>query len=529
MPMLRVPKDYKARVGKGWTIDTLSELTRQTLWYDAVHPARKMEPAVLYREFEKAVALGLAKKQSEGDLHIYHYSQAVQVNPTFWTKEVLLARGIILRASEQSDGTMDCQVVATPWPKFFNYQQDGITIQELTERMVGWEVTNKMDGSLGLVFYDPVGCTWRCVTKGSFSSEQGVWATKFIHQNVELSGLVEGSTYLVEIIYIENTIVIPYDYEGLVLLGAFREDGTEMRHAELQQVWEHTQNHNQNRARTGFRLVDAFQFDSMAQLKEDVAGWDGRKFEGVVIRCIFANGASHRIKVKGDHYKALHRVCTGITPKIILAALASSESELDHLRNDTPEEFIEWFDGHVLRFRSQAEAAAKSVIDAANYIREMGYTNKGEVGRWLKSRDADAEGKVTRSDGTQLIFSKRVLGLVFSAFDDVDAFDAAWRQEERPKKANMARDKIFRFCTVDKGISAAMERNFSSLRIKSETTFKSQTRHQADKYNKCEKEIAEMQEVVEAAAPPTAQVVLKRQLSGEGRTLLKENLAQECT
>jgi hypothetical protein len=192
-----VPKDYKAKVCQDWTIDVLSELTRQTLWSAAVHPARKVDPAVLYHEFEKAVALGLAKKQSEGDLHIYHYSQAVQNNPAFWTKEVLLARGVVLRVNAQSVDPLDCQIVATPWPKFFNYEQDGITIEELTERMTGWEVTNKMDGSLGLVFYDPIGARWRCVTKGSFSSPQSAWATDYLHEHVDVSGLVVGSTYLV--------------------------------------------------------------------------------------------------------------------------------------------------------------------------------------------------------------------------------------------------------------------------------------------------------------------------------------------
>jgi hypothetical protein len=47
-----------------------------------------------------------------------------------------------------------------------------------------------------------------------------------MHQTVQLVGLVKGTTYLVEIIYLENTIVIPYPYEGLVLLRYSLYQGT---------------------------------------------------------------------------------------------------------------------------------------------------------------------------------------------------------------------------------------------------------------------------------------------------------------
>lgn len=574
--MKKVPKDYKKSVGEGWTIETLSELTRQTLWGGPIHPARQMDPVVLYRELEKGVALGLAKKQSEGDLHIYHYSQAVQVNPTFWTKEILLARGIILRVSEQTNGTVECpQVVATPWPKFFNYQQDGISVTELNQKMVRWEVTNKMDGSLGLVFFDPISSRWRCVTKGSFTSEQSVWATEFLRKNIDLKGLVEGTTYLVEIIYIENTIVIPYEYEGLVLLGAFNSNGMEMTHQELREVHKQTQTqnhqnhddgdndeqskhppshspspspshqhqHQQQHHRCGFRLVTMYEaFDSLAALKEEVAGWDGRKYEGVVIRYMFTNGASHRVKVKGDHYKALHRVCTGITPKSILRSLTLSESEFELLRNDTPEEFIDWFDKHAASFRAQAEAVVAEVVAAVELaVREGKCMNKGELGRWLKGRERRVDGSGREyqvwPDGSPV--TRAQSSLIFQAFDDVVAFDMEWRQCEcelhaceRPVKVkvkvkvNMCRERIFRHVVVDTaGAGAGMqaERDMELLGKIRPVGMMVSERRWREKHEKEEQE--EKQEIVvieravenaalaaAAPAPSTAQVVLKRQL-----------------
>ena len=118
----------------------------------------------------------------------------------------LLARGLVLRR----DATGATEVVAMPWPKFFNLGEDGLTLKELAARTEGGghvEVTSKMDGSLGLVFHVEGG--WRVCTKGSFTSEQGRWATSWLSEHVDVSALAVGTTYLVEIIYSDNRIVIP--------------------------------------------------------------------------------------------------------------------------------------------------------------------------------------------------------------------------------------------------------------------------------------------------------------------------------
>ena len=171
-----------------------------------------------------------------------------------------------------------------------------------------------------------------------------------------------------------------------------------------------------------------------------MAVWDGHKFEGVVIRCIFANGASHRIKIKAEEYKALHRICTGITPKLILEKLTSSDSELDQLRNETPEEFITWFDKHVRNFRAQADAVVARVREEVAMVRAEGCTNKGKLGQWIN------KGRETWPDGSPFTQS----GLIFCAFDGIDAFEGEWKQDERPTKPNVLRKKIFRAVVVAK-------------------------------------------------------------------------------
>ena len=143
---------------------------------------------------------------TEGDLHIFHYGQLIQNNSS-WEASTLLARGLVLRRDAATGAT---EVVAMPWPKFFNLGEDGLTLKELAARTEGGghvEVTSKMDGSLGLVFHVDGG--WRVCTKGSFTSEQGRWATSWLSEHVDVSALAAGTTYLVEIIYSDNRIVIP--------------------------------------------------------------------------------------------------------------------------------------------------------------------------------------------------------------------------------------------------------------------------------------------------------------------------------
>ena len=60
-------------------------------------------------------------------------------------------------------------VRATPFPKLFNYGEFGIALPDAP-----FEVFDKLDGSLGIVFHD--GARWRVVTKGAFDSAQARWA-----------------------------------------------------------------------------------------------------------------------------------------------------------------------------------------------------------------------------------------------------------------------------------------------------------------------------------------------------------------
>lgn len=240
-----------------------------------------------------------------------------------WDTFTMAARGLILDEFAR-------YVVATPFPKFFNYGeavgQDG-GIPDLP-----FETFEKLDGSLIILFFYKD--HWRCATKGSFTSPQARLAQQIIdNQWAPLtpmaSSLNTNHTYLFELIGPDNRIVIRYPESVLVLLGGYNMAGEEYPFDQLQIVAQ----------REGFHLVhrySSYQHLSDLIVQQPTLPADR---EGFVVR--FANG--HRLKIKGDEYCRIHRVISGITPLNLWAAMRD-KTDMVTLRQDVPEEFWPDFD-----------------------------------------------------------------------------------------------------------------------------------------------------------------------------------------
>ena len=93
------------------------------------------------------------------------------------------------------------------------------------------EATIKYDGSLGVAF------TWNgevmVTTRRRMDSEQAMWAKQWINDHCNLTRFQTGYTYLFEIIYQNNTVIVNYLFEGLVLLAISDESGHELPHDEV--------------------------------------------------------------------------------------------------------------------------------------------------------------------------------------------------------------------------------------------------------------------------------------------------------
>lgn len=245
------------------------------------------------------------------NLEIWNYTNNC-VYEKGWDTVTLIARGLIVDTNEQ-------RVVAYGFPKFFNYGEIEGTTSLPDEKFV---VTEKMDGSLGIVFfYDG---EWRVSTRGSFDSEQAVWGNSWLNENVDLTKLVPGTTYLVEIIASQYRIVVNYDFEGLVLLSAYDKDGEEWSYNRLMKFAEETE---------GFSVTEKREFESVNDIVE-LCKTLPESDEGFVVR--YESGL--RVKVKGDAYCRLHSLISACTPLSVWKMMYNGD-DLEEYAKLLPEEY----------------------------------------------------------------------------------------------------------------------------------------------------------------------------------------------
>jgi RNA ligase len=252
--------------------------------------------------------LVVAQKHATLPLAIFNYSRTCQYDK-LWDDVTLNCRGLIL--------DIEGNVVAKPFPKFFNYEEH--TADEIPNEL--FEVYEKMDGSLGICFHYEG--EWYIATRGSFTSEQAIKGRELLEKYNYKNGLIPGYTYLFEIIYPENRIVVDYGgAEKLVVLGAYNnETGNEVSVDEM--------------ANEGFEVVTKYNTfgEGFDELKREISN----SKEGYVIR--FRNGM--RMKIKGDEYVRLHRILTNFSTTDIWELL-STDGDLNEFLERVPDEFDKW-------------------------------------------------------------------------------------------------------------------------------------------------------------------------------------------
>ena len=279
---------------------------------------------------------GLVVKQDHPTLplSIYNYSRTCQYDK-LWDEVTLDCRGLVL----DSEGN----VVAKPFRKFFNYEEH--TADEIPNEL--FDVYEKMDGSLGICFH--YADEWHMATRGSFVSEQAIKGRELLEKYDYKNGMIPGYTYLFEIIYPENRIVVDYgDAEKLVVLGAYNnETGNEVSVDEM--------------TNEGFEVVTRYNTfgEGFDELKREISN----SKEGYVIR--FRNGM--RMKIKGDEYVRLHRILTNFSTTDIWELLRT-KGNMDEFLDRVPDEFDNWVRITVLELEANFENIKfRSSIDFEYY------------------------------------------------------------------------------------------------------------------------------------------------------------------
>lgn len=242
---------------------------------------------------------------------ILGYTEEAQYSKT-WNEATTQCRGLVV----DDEGT----VIARPFRKFFNDgEHDGERLPAL-DLSAPVEVTDKMDGSLGILVPTPTGHV--VCTRGSFESEQAAWATAFYNRHYagRFTPFAD-TTYLFEIIFRANRIVVDYDFEDLVLLGAIDNNSGEVVSAGIID-WPG-------------RKATQFPYGSLAAA---LAAPVRDNAEGFVIRYLDTDLMA---KVKLERYIQLHKIITGLSEKSVWEH-ASAGEPFEALIADLPDEFHGW-------------------------------------------------------------------------------------------------------------------------------------------------------------------------------------------
>ncbi|MGW1895075.1 T4 RnlA family RNA ligase [Streptomyces sp. NPDC002004] len=320
------------------------------------------------------------KAHPELPLSIYTYTRTCQYEGA-WNRVTIRCRGLVV------DDTTG-EIVALPLPKFFNvgeHEAGRPYAPPLPDEP--FEVYDKVDGSLAVVFH--YAGRWRVASKGSFISTQATWAQRLLDRK-DTSALIPGTTYLAEILYPQNRIVVDYgDRRDLVLFAAFAKDGTETPLAEAAGAWQGIGS-----------VVTVWPAMPLAELKAlaasdrlpDGRAATGTDAEGFVLR--FASGV--RAKAKLSEYMRLHKVLTGVTErdiwrghgiqrfsglpvKQVAQALGCSAADieasggkpLDALLDQVPDEFDAWVREVIARIERDVADRERAIDEAYRSVAHL--------------------------------------------------------------------------------------------------------------------------------------------------------------
>lgn len=369
-------------------------------------------------EMTELTAGGYVREQTHPfePLAILSYSDKAQIEgQTFWEKYPSLwhCRGLIYN-------TDNGEIVARPFKKFWNYGQGAAPKIDLYQPVY---TTDKLDGSLGIMYREPNGGELAIATRGSFTSDQALHATDVLRNwyCMTFAGPstdprtvyhpAEDETFLFEIIYPENRIVV--DYHGaddLFLLGSVDlEDGTVYPpiSAAIHLSWMGP------RAQSlGYNTLS----DALEAPPRDNA-------EGVVVSTM---RGGPQLKIKQEDYVALHKIVTGLSERRVWQALMVGQTPAQ-ICEPLPDEFHVWvLDVAGRMLRQHADKKTRLSIMYCNtmeYAFQSGLIGLHEDG-WDVSREQ--RGAVAR------LFQEadKDAWALFALLDGRDISEKLWKQLE---------------------------------------------------------------------------------------------------
>jgi len=268
-------------------------------------------------------SLIIANKHPDYDIWILNYSLKVQ-SKKFWDEYTLSSRGLII--------DIDGNILARPFQKFKNLEEYDPSEIDMTQ---DYDVFEKMDGSLIIAFYYEPRMKWIIASRGSFISEQALEAQKML---TDFSYLDKRYTYLFEIIYPENRIVLDYGKrrELILLTRIETKTGNETYYDDLRTKY--------SKYFTVVRKYKVKNINNLSELKQ----LEENNKEGFVVK--FFNGM--RVKVKFSEYVRLHGILTNVSNLTVWEHLMNNYN-FDSLYDRVPDEFYDWLKRTISSLQSE--------------------------------------------------------------------------------------------------------------------------------------------------------------------------------
>jgi hypothetical protein len=337
-------------------------------------------------------------KHPKYDIWIVNYTKYVKAE-RLWDDLTEIARGLVI----DKEG----YIVARTIPNFFNFEEVESTVIPENET---FEITEKMDGSLGLLFF--YNDEWIFASRGSFSSDMSKKAVE-IFSKKKYYPLDINYTYIYEIIYIENTIVVNYgDTEDCFLITAINNhNGFEPKRSELVKLFPKIPLVN-------LLDVSKISYRDSSELFMILRDLDLDNKEGFVVR--FENGL--RIKLKFSNYFKKHYLRTVITDHDIWMNLKEG-GDYNELFENVADEHTAWIFDKISMFRSKFnEIERQALLTFYNLVFCNGVINKKELAEYIKNDSNNA--------------------IIFRLFDRKQYDYIIWRKIKPETKSNPFLERI---------------------------------------------------------------------------------------
>lgn len=303
-------------------------------------------------------------------LRLLHYNEEA-VYEKKWTEFCKACRGVVVDLKNK-------KILTTPFFKFWNLTEAPGPSYAECQAFGEFTASEKLDGSMILVFWDQESQQVHATTKGSFDSEQGVWATQWARANFPESLLHPAKlteyTLMFEMVQYSNKIVVDYAQrgykEGLYLIG--------VRHNQSEKLFNYEE--VQEFARFyQLMTMKTYPFSSLDAVVEHTKGLPWSE-EGYVLR-FKTNGTM--VKVKGNEYLRVHRFISNLEDKNLLECLIAGQEK--EILSSCPEEYRNEVISAVENYRKQAlELQAEVYTLFAQAPKET----RKDFALWVKSQVA---------------------------------------------------------------------------------------------------------------------------------------------